>query len=198
MSRRLELAKKLWYQTGNTEICGAWIGRLLFLFSMFPGISRVSELRIYSQNLNGLTRGKEDGLLELMDKLQLDLLFLSETSPNKIQKSPRSQLQSKNVQTNLRSMSSILDRAAITVYGNIIVIGDQNVKVFVLGNPPRSGNKARRVLDTSVTTADCVFEGISSSEPTYKKAGMASFLDLKSIHGLHSDSIRSRSTELII
>jgi hypothetical protein len=35
-----------------------------------------------------------------------------------------------------------------------------------------------------------VFEVIPSPEPTYRKSGVASFLDLILIHGLHSDSIR--------
>jgi len=46
---------------------------------MISGASQTTELQIYSQNLNGLTQDKEDGLHELMDKLQLDVIFLSET-----------------------------------------------------------------------------------------------------------------------
>jgi len=34
---------------------------------------------IYTNNLNGLTEYKEDGLWELMDKLELDVIFLFET-----------------------------------------------------------------------------------------------------------------------
>jgi hypothetical protein len=46
---------------------------------MISETSQGTELRIYSQNLNGLTQDKEDGLQEIMDKLQLDLIFFSET-----------------------------------------------------------------------------------------------------------------------
>jgi len=46
---------------------------------MISRTSQTTELRIYSQNLNGLTQDKEDGLQELSDKLQLDVIFLSET-----------------------------------------------------------------------------------------------------------------------
>jgi len=46
---------------------------------MISGTSQTTELRIYAQNLNGLTQDKEDGLQEFMDKLQVDVIFLSET-----------------------------------------------------------------------------------------------------------------------
>jgi len=36
-------------------------------------------LTILSQNVQGLTQAKEDILLDLMDRLHLDLLFLQET-----------------------------------------------------------------------------------------------------------------------
>jgi len=53
---------------------------------MISGTSQTTELQIYSQNLNGLTQDKEDGLQELMDKLRVDVMFLCETflaSPEK-------------------------------------------------------------------------------------------------------------------
>ena len=55
---------------------------------------------------------------------------------------------------------SILDRAVITGYGTIVVIGDPNAKACALGNASRSRNKAGRVLDSWVTETDCVFEAI--------------------------------------
>jgi len=55
---------------------------------------------------------------------------------------------------------SILDRAVITGYGTILVIGDPNAKACALGNASRSRNKAGRVLDSWVTETDCVFEAI--------------------------------------
>jgi len=84
----------------------------------------------------------------------------------------------------------ILDRAISTGYGTILLIGGPNTKACALGNPSRSRNKASRVLDSFLTEIDCVFEVIPSPEPTYRKSGVASFLDLILIHGLHSDSIR--------
>jgi len=89
-----------------------------------------------------------------------------------------------------RVLRSILDRVVITVYRTIIIIGKPKAKARALGNPPRSRNKAGRVLDTWVIEAHCVFEVIPSPEPEYRKAGVASFLDLILIHGLHSDSTR--------
>ena len=85
---------------------------------------------------------------------------------------------------------SILDRAVSTGYGTILVIGDPNAKACALGNPSTSRNKAGRVLDSCLAETDCVFEVIRSPEFTYRKYGVASFLDLVLIHGLHSDSIR--------
>ena len=38
-------------------------------------------LIILSQNVQGLTQDKEDVLMELMDRLHLDLVFLQETPP---------------------------------------------------------------------------------------------------------------------
>ena len=73
---------------------------------------------------------------------------------------------------------SILDTGVITGYGTTIGIGGPNAKAYVLGNPSRSRNKAGRVLDMWLTETDCVFEVIPSPEPTYKKSGVASFLDL--------------------
>ena len=85
---------------------------------------------------------------------------------------------------------SILERAVSTGYGTILVVGDPNAKACALGNPSRSRNKAGRVLDSWLTETDCVFEVIPSPEPTYRKPGVTSFLDLILIHGLHSDSVR--------
>ena len=77
-----------------------------------------------------------------------------------------------------------------TGYGTILVIGGPNARACALGNPSRSRNKTGRVLDSWLTETDCVFEVIPSPEPTYRKSGVSSFLDLILIHGLHSDSIR--------
>ena len=76
----------------------------------------------------------------------------------------------------------------IAGYGTII--GDPSAKACALNNPPRSRNKAGRVLDRWLTETDCVFDVTPSPEPTCKKSGVASFLDLLLIHGLHFDSIR--------
>ena len=218
---------------------------------MIPGTSQTNELQIFSQNLNGLTQDKEDGLQELMDKLKLDVIFLSKTfrasrenSSSEIEIISRAgfctiEMTNANrrrgihfrVRSNLESLIcptscskdshveilsittrsflikanyaldgketegtdvqlSSLDRAVIAGYGNIIVIGDPNAKACALGNPPRSQNKAGLVLETWLREADYVFEVIPSPEPTYRKTGVASFLDFILIHGLHSDSIR--------
>ena len=53
--------------------------------------------------------------------------------------------------------------------------------------PRKSVNKSKQGW---FTETECVFEVIPSPEPTYRKSGVASFLDLVHIHGLHSDSIR--------
>jgi hypothetical protein len=43
--------------------------------------SLTSGLKVLSQNVQGLTTEKEDLLLELMDQLHLDLLFIQENFP---------------------------------------------------------------------------------------------------------------------
>jgi hypothetical protein len=60
---------------------------------------------------------------------------------------------------------SMMDRAVITGYQALTVIGNPSAKASDSGNPPRSRNQADRVLDKWVKEADCVFEVIPSLEP---------------------------------
>jgi hypothetical protein len=91
MSRRLDAHKQRCDPKQATlRFVAAWIGSVLF-FSMIPGRSQTTEWRICSQTLNTVTQDKEDGFQELMEKLQLDLIFLSESFRASLENS-RSQL----------------------------------------------------------------------------------------------------------
>jgi hypothetical protein len=55
--------------------------------------SLTSRFNILSQNVQGLTPGKEDIMLELMDQLHLDLLFTQETFRQPVQGSDTQSVQ---------------------------------------------------------------------------------------------------------
>jgi len=74
MSRRLEASKQS-YDPKTAKLRFSFsIGSLVSFFWIMPGAIQTTKMRIYSQNLNGITQDKEDCLQKLMDKLLLDEL----------------------------------------------------------------------------------------------------------------------------